>query len=87
MEIFFSILARRVLRRGDFVSRQNLIDKLLAFIAAYNLTAKTLPLDLRRQTPQGRMTPDESMRRCTDRASVPRRLDTSADVSGATGPP
>lgn len=40
VEIFFSILARRVLRRGDFASRQDLIDKLLAFIKAYNLTAK-----------------------------------------------
>ena len=40
VEIFSSILARRVLRRGDFASRQDLIDKILAFIKAYNLTAK-----------------------------------------------
>jgi len=40
VEIFFSILARRVLRRGDFASRQDLINKILAFIQAYNLTAK-----------------------------------------------
>src|ERR1035437_786638 len=40
VEIFFSILARRTLRRGDFASRQDLINKILAFIQAYNLTAK-----------------------------------------------
>lgn len=40
VEIFFSILARRVLRRGDFASRQDLIDKILAFITNYNQTAK-----------------------------------------------
>ena len=40
VEIFFSILTRRMLRRGDFASRQDLIDKLLAFIATYNQTAK-----------------------------------------------
>ena len=40
VEIFFSILARRTLGRGDFASRQDPINKLLAFIATYNLTAK-----------------------------------------------
>jgi hypothetical protein len=40
VEIFFSILARRMLRRGDFASRQDLVDKTLAFIATYNQTAK-----------------------------------------------
>lgn len=40
VEIFFSILARRVLRRGDFATRQDLIDKILAFIANYNQSAK-----------------------------------------------
>ena len=40
VEIFFSILTRRVLRRGDFASRQDLIDKILAFIETYNDTAK-----------------------------------------------
>jgi len=29
VEIFFSILARRMLRRGDFASRQDLIDNVL----------------------------------------------------------
>ena len=40
VEIFFSILTRRMLRRGDLASRQDLIDKLLAFIETYNRTAK-----------------------------------------------
>ena len=40
VEIFFSILARRTLRRGDFASRQDLINKILAFIATYNQTAR-----------------------------------------------
>lgn len=40
IEIFFSIITRRMLRRGDFASRQDLIDKLLAFIDTYNHTAK-----------------------------------------------
>lgn len=40
IEIFFSILTRRMLRRGDFASRPDLIDKLLAFIQTYNRTAK-----------------------------------------------
>jgi hypothetical protein len=36
----FSILTRRMLRRGDFASRQDLIDKLLNFITTYNRTVK-----------------------------------------------
>jgi hypothetical protein len=40
VEIFFSILTRRMLRRGDFASRQDLIDKILAFIATYNQTGR-----------------------------------------------
>ena len=40
IEIFFSILTRRTLRRGDFATRQNLIDKTLTFIKTYNRTAK-----------------------------------------------
>lgn len=39
VEIFFSILTRRMLRRGDFPSRQDLADKILKFIAVYNRTA------------------------------------------------
>ena len=38
--VFFSILTRRMLRRGDFASRQDLIDKILAFIKTYNRAAK-----------------------------------------------
>ena len=40
IEIFFSILARRVLRRGDFASRDDLIKKITTFIKTYNRTAK-----------------------------------------------
>ena len=40
IEIFFSILARRVLRRGDFASRDDLIQKITTFIKTYNRTAK-----------------------------------------------
>ncbi len=40
IEIFFSILTRRVLRRGDFTSRDDLITKITRFIRTYNTTAK-----------------------------------------------
>ncbi|MFS4091594.1 IS630 family transposase [Streptomyces sp. AF1A] len=36
IEIFFSILARRLLRRGEFTSRQDLIDQIRDFTLAYN---------------------------------------------------
>jgi len=38
VEIWFSILARRVLRRGSFTSTADLRDKLLAFIDYFNAT-------------------------------------------------
>jgi transposase len=40
VELFFSILQRKVLANGNFTSRQDLIDKLLRFIAEYDQTAK-----------------------------------------------
>ena len=40
IEIFFSILTRRILRRGDFASRDNLIEKIINFITTYNRSAK-----------------------------------------------
>ncbi|MGH3699587.1 MAG: hypothetical protein ACRDQY_08980 [Pseudonocardiaceae bacterium] len=40
VEIFFSILTQRMLRRGDFASRDDLINKITQFIKAYNDTAK-----------------------------------------------
>lgn len=40
VEIFFSILTRRMLRRGDFASRDDLINKITQFIEIYNGTAK-----------------------------------------------
>jgi hypothetical protein len=40
VECFFSILTWKVLRRGEFDSRQDLVDKMLAFIEARNATAE-----------------------------------------------
>jgi transposase len=40
VEIFFSILTRRMLRRGDFASRDDLTEKIIKFIETYNGTAK-----------------------------------------------
>ncbi|MEO7193488.1 MAG: IS630 family transposase [Pseudonocardiaceae bacterium] len=40
VEIFFSILTRRMLRRGDFASRNDLTNKITKFISTYNGTAK-----------------------------------------------
>jgi len=40
IELFFSILTRRLLRRGTFSSKADLRDQLLAFIDRYNPTAK-----------------------------------------------
>jgi transposase len=40
IELFFSILTRRLLRRGEFTSRQDLADKLMNFIEVYDRTAK-----------------------------------------------
>lgn len=39
VEAFFSILTRKVLRRGDFASREDLVAKMLAFIEHRNQTA------------------------------------------------
>lgn len=40
IEMFFSIISRKVLRNGSFPSRDDLIDKLMNFIADYDTTAK-----------------------------------------------
>ena len=40
IELFFSILTRRLLRRGIFTSKADLRAQLLAFIERYNPTAK-----------------------------------------------
>lgn len=40
VELFFSILARRLLKRGEFDSAEDLVAKIMAFIADYNLRAK-----------------------------------------------
>jgi transposase len=40
VELFFSILARRLLKRGEFRSVEDLVAKVMAFIADYNRTAR-----------------------------------------------
>lgn len=40
VELFFSILTRRLIRRGEFASVPQLVARLGAFIAEYNRTAK-----------------------------------------------
>jgi DDE superfamily endonuclease len=40
VELFFSILARRLRKRGEFASVEDLVAKVMAFIADYNRTAK-----------------------------------------------
>lgn len=40
VELFFSILQRKVIRNGNFTSRDDLINKLLEFITDYDQTAK-----------------------------------------------
>ena len=40
IELFFSILSRRLLKRGLFSSKDDLKAQLLAFIERYNPTAK-----------------------------------------------
>ncbi|MFE2745800.1 IS630 family transposase, partial [Streptomyces scopuliridis] len=40
VELFFSALTRRVLRHGDFPSRDDLIDKMDTYVIAHNTTAK-----------------------------------------------
>ncbi|MFI6007193.1 IS630 family transposase [Streptomyces sp. NPDC051366] len=40
VELFFSALTRRVLRHGDFPSRDDLIDKLESYAINHNVTAK-----------------------------------------------
>lgn len=40
VELFFSILQRKVIRNGDFISRNDLVSKMLRFIADYDQTAR-----------------------------------------------
>ncbi len=37
--LFFSILTRRLLRRGEFASRDDLVAKIMGFITDYDATA------------------------------------------------
>ena len=40
IELFFSILTRQLLRRGEFASRDDLVAKMMGFIREHNRTAK-----------------------------------------------
>ena len=40
VELFFSIITRKVLKRGNFSSRDDLVSKLMRYIVSYNETAK-----------------------------------------------
>lgn len=40
IELFFSILTRRLLRRGEFTSRHDLAERIISFIEVYDRTAK-----------------------------------------------
>lgn len=40
VELFFFILGRRLLKRGIFSSVQDLVDRIMTFIAEYNRTAR-----------------------------------------------
>jgi transposase len=40
IELVFSIVARKVLKRGNFTSRDDLVSKIMRFIAARNETAR-----------------------------------------------
>ena len=53
VEIFFSILTRRLLRRGEFASRDDLDHKIITFITHLQPDRQTLPMDLRRPTSSG----------------------------------
>jgi transposase len=53
IELFFSILQRKVIRNGDFDSRDDLIAKLLAFISDYDQNAKPFAWTYSRQPAQG----------------------------------
>ena len=40
VELFFSILSRRLIKRGIFTSAEDMVTKVMAFITEYNRTAK-----------------------------------------------
>ncbi|HIE43718.1 MAG TPA: hypothetical protein EYP78_02845 [Candidatus Omnitrophica bacterium] len=44
IELWFSILARKIIRRGVFKSKQELVNKIMEFIKCYNKEAKPFRL-------------------------------------------
>jgi transposase len=57
IELYFSGLTRRVVRHGDFSSRTDLIDKIETYVIDEEHHRQALPMDLRWNPTQGRMTP------------------------------
>ena len=66
-ELWFSILTRALLRRGEFTSRADLAGKITSFAVRYNRTARPFTWDLRRtRRPRPPSCPPHSARRCRD---------------------
>ena len=84
VELFFSIIERRLLRHGEFTSRDELAARIIDVHQGLQPTRPTLPLDLRRKTPQGRVTHNDLVRRSVERARQP--FPSSGDVR-STGTP
>jgi putative transposase len=66
VELFFSILQRRLLRHGEFNSADDLAARVIAFIEDHNRRAPTVPLDLRRPPTHGRVTHNDLRARALD---------------------
>jgi hypothetical protein len=62
VELFLSILRRRLLRGGEFGSLDDLAEQIIAFIKDYNRRAAPLPLDLRRPPTPSRVDPNDYAR-------------------------
>ena len=101
VELFFSILARRLLKHGEFASVEDLVAKVMAFIADYNRTAKPFrwtyegrplkaswPTSASSSTPQAprRCTPAPSWRPCTSWRTPPGPTGTATPSPPATWP-
>jgi hypothetical protein len=56
IELFFSILTRRLLKRGEFASRADLVDRIMRFIADYDTTAAPFRWTYDGRPRQGRLT-------------------------------
>ena len=62
VELFFSILERRLLRNGEFDSVEDLAARIIAFINRLQPSSQALPLDLRRPPAEGRVSHNDFRR-------------------------